>query len=65
MMVGDAPGDRLGAEENRIHFYPILVAHEYESWRGIADAVKRLAEDDFTDLWQGQLTDEFEKNLQA
>lgn len=65
MMVGDAPGDRLAAEENRIHFYPILVAHEYESWRGIADAVKRLAKDDFTDLWQGQLTDEFEKNLQA
>ena len=32
IMVGDAPGDCDAAEKNGIHYYPILVNHEKESW---------------------------------
>ena len=65
MMVGDAPGDCKAAMINGVHFYPILVSHEYESWKNIMNSVKRLVERAFTQEWQEQLTDEFEKNLQA
>ena len=32
VMVGDAPGDCDAAEKNNVHYYPILVNHEKESW---------------------------------
>lgn len=32
LMVGDAPGDCDAAEKNGVHYYPILVNHEKESW---------------------------------
>ena len=32
VMVGDAPGDSDAAEKNGVHYYPILVNHEKESW---------------------------------
>lgn len=32
LMVGDAPGDRDAALANGVHYYPILVRHEGESW---------------------------------
>lgn len=32
LMVGDAPGDSDAAEKNGVHYYPILVNHEKESW---------------------------------
>lgn len=32
LMVGDAPGDCDAAEQNGVHYYPILVNHEKESW---------------------------------
>ncbi len=32
LMVGDAPGDCDAAEKNGVHYYPILVNHEQESW---------------------------------
>ena len=32
VMVGDAPGDCDAAEKNGVHYYPILVTHEKESW---------------------------------
>ncbi len=32
LMVGDAPGDCDAAEKNGVHYYPILVSHEKESW---------------------------------
>lgn len=65
MMVGDAPGDRQAAEANGVWFYPILVAHEYESWREIPEAVRRLANKGFDQDYQRQLTDNFVKNLQG
>ena len=32
LMIGDAPGDCDAAEKNNVHYYPILVNHEKESW---------------------------------
>ncbi len=32
LMVGDAPGDQDAAQQNHVHYYPILVRHEAESW---------------------------------
>ena len=32
LMIGDAPGDCDAAEKNCVHYYPILVNHEKESW---------------------------------
>ena len=32
VMIGDAPGDCDAAEKNGVHYYPILVNHEKDSW---------------------------------
>ena len=32
LMIGDAPGDCDAAEKNGVHYYPILVNHEKQSW---------------------------------
>ncbi len=37
LMCGDAPGDLDAAETNGVHFYPILVKHERESWQEFTD----------------------------
>ncbi len=43
LMIGDAPGDRDAAEKNGVHYYPILVNHEKESWdEAIAVAFGKL-----------------------
>ena len=43
VMVGDAPGDCDAAEKNGVHYYPILVNHEKESWdEAIAVAFGKL-----------------------
>ena len=43
VMVGDAPGDCDAAEKNGMHYYPILVNHEKESWdEAIAVAFSKL-----------------------
>ena len=43
VMIGDAPGDSDAAEKNGVHYYPILVNHEKESWdEAIAVAYDRL-----------------------
>ena len=43
VMVGDAPGDCDAAEKNGVHYYPILVNHEKESWEeAIALAFPKL-----------------------
>lgn len=65
MMVGDAPGDCHAAGDNGVRFYPILVSHEYESWKDITKAVRRLTDGSFTMDYQKQLLDGFERNLQG
>ena len=43
IMIGDAPGDLDAAEKNGIHFYPILVNRERESWEeAVAAAFRSL-----------------------
>ena len=43
VMIGDAPGDSDAAEKNGVHYYPILVNHEKESWdEAIAVAYDKL-----------------------
>ena len=43
VMIGDAPGDCDAAEKNGVHYYPILVNHEKESWdEAIAVAFDKL-----------------------
>ena len=43
IMIGDAPGDSDAAKKNGVHYYPILVNHEKESWdEAIAVAFGKL-----------------------
>ena len=50
VMVGDAPGDCDAAEKNGVHYYPILVNHEKESWdEAIAVAFGKLRSGDYAD----------------
>ena len=37
VMVGDAPGDQDAAAQNGVHYYPILVRHEGESWKELRE----------------------------
>lgn len=49
VMIGDAPGDCDAAEKNGVHYYPILVNHEKESWdEAVAVAFDKLQSGDFT-----------------
>ena len=48
LMVGDAPGDSDAAEKNGVHYYPILVNHEKQSWdEAIAVAFGKLQSGDY------------------
>ena len=49
LMVGDAPGDCDAAEKNGVHYYPILVNHEKESWdEAIRVAFEKLQSGEYT-----------------
>ena len=48
LMIGDAPGDCDAAEKNGVHYYPILVNHEKQSWdEAISDAFHRLCSGEY------------------
>ena len=65
IMIGDAPGDSDAAEKNGVHYYPILVNHEKESWEeAIAQAFPKLQEGQY-DAFGTQKKEEFLKNLGA
>ena len=50
VMVGDAPGDCDAAEKNNVHYYPILVNHEKESWdEAIAVAFGKLQSGEYSE----------------
>lgn len=50
VMVGDAPGDSDAAKKNGVHFYPILVNHEKESWdEAVAVAFEKLRSGDYAE----------------
>ena len=63
VMVGDAPGDCDAAEKNGVHYYPILVNHEKESWdEAIAVAFGKLQEGCYA-AYGAQKKQEFLQNL--
>ena len=48
IMIGDAPGDCDAAEKNGVHYYPILVNREKESWEeAVAVAFEKLQGGDY------------------
>ena len=63
VMVGDAPGDCDAAEKNGVHYYPILVNHEKQSWdEAVAVAYQKLRNGEF-DAYGAAKKQEFYKNL--
>ena len=63
VMVGDAPGDCDAAEKNGVHYYPILVNHEKESWdEAIAVAYGKLQSGQYAEYGAGK-KQEFLRNL--
>ena len=63
VMVGDAPGDCDAAEKNGVHYYPILVGHEKQSWdEAIAVAYGKLRDGEYDAYGTGK-KQEFLKNL--
>lgn len=64
LMVGDAPGDLQAAKNNEVKFYPILVNKEGFSWeRLVGEAVPKLINGEFDEIYQNQLIDEFNSSL--
>ena len=63
VMVGDAPGDCDAAERNGVHYYPILVNHEKESWdEAIAVAFGKLQDGSYA-AYGAEKKQEFLRNL--
>ena len=63
VMVGDAPGDCDAAERNGVHYYPILVNHEKESWdEAIAVGFGKLRSGEYAE-YGAQKKKEFLQNL--
>ena len=63
VMVGDAPGDCDAAEKNGVHYYPILVNHEKESWdEAIAVAFSKLQSGEYA-AYGAQKKQDFLHNL--
>ena len=63
IMVGDAPGDCDAAEKNGVHYYPILVNHEKESWEeAVAVAFGKLQAGKYAP-YGAQKKQEFLQNL--
>lgn len=64
LMIGDAPGDRLAAEENGVLYYPILVCREAESWhRFVGEALPYFLKGIYQGGYQEERKQEFEENL--
>ena len=63
VMVGDAPGDCDAAEKNGVHYYPILVNHEKESWdEAIAVAFGKLQSGEYAE-YGAEMKQKFLQNL--
>ena len=63
IMVGDAPGDCDAAEKNKVHYYPILVNREKESWEeAVAVAFPKLRNGEYAP-YGAEKKQEFLENL--
>lgn len=64
LMTGDAPGDLDAAKANGVHYYPILVRHEGESWAEFRQtAVDKLTSGAYGGAYQQEKLDAFLENL--
>ncbi len=55
LMIGDAPGDCDAAEKNSVHYYPILVNHEKESWdEAVSVAFAKLRSGEYASYGAGK-----------
>ena len=63
VMIGDAPGDSDAAEKNGVHYYPLLVNHEKESWdEAIAVAFDKLRSGEYA-AYGAEMKQKFLQNL--
>lgn len=63
VMIGDAPGDCDAAEKNHVHYYPILVNHEKESWdEAIANGFDQLKSGNYA-AYGAEMKQKFLENL--
>ena len=63
IMVGDAPGDCDAAEKNGVHYYPILVNHEKDSWEeAVSVAFPKLCSGEYAP-YGAQMKEKFLRNL--
>ena len=63
VMIGDAPGDCDAAEKNNVHYFPILVNHEKESWdEAIAVAYGKLQSGEYAE-YGAEMKKKFLANL--
>lgn len=64
LMCGDAPGDLNAAQSNGVHYYPILVKHEKESWSEfINTGFDKLINGEYSGEYQDRKINEFYDNL--
>lgn len=64
LMIGDAPGDRKAARENKAHFYPVNPAREKDSWeRFYTEAYDRFLCGTYAGAYEDALVAEFEALL--
>lgn len=66
VMCGDAVGDMEAAQKNGVHFFPILVKKEKESWEEfISSGLKKLLNGSFEGEYSEKKKKEFLNNLGA
>ena len=64
IMCGDALGDLEAANKNNVHFYPILVRYEKESWEEfISIGFEKLLNNEYSGDYQNKKNEEFLNNL--
>ena len=63
-MCGDAVGDLNAANSVGVHYYPIRVRHEEESWKELlAETMPRFLKENFDMEYQKELIAKFMDNF--
>ena len=64
LMIGDAPGDKMAAENNGVLFYPIVPGGENESWKYFEEtAFERFLHGLYAGDYQETLVEKFENQM--
>jgi phosphoglycolate phosphatase-like HAD superfamily hydrolase len=60
VMLGDALGDKKAAEDNNVHFFPIIPTKEEGCWQNFAEiGIKKLINGCFDEKYQNELNNQF------